>query len=96
MEIKKPANHIIDMEIILSFIEEKKAIYKRRKEYKIVEALASQEHDYFNWIEITEGAEYLKSKWKVINDGTGHYKKTPRYRRLKHAILNIFKKSTFE
>lgn len=62
-----------ELEIILRYIQERKVSYLKRQKFEFSGIWRDEENRIFKELEELCGAEHLKTVWKVINDGQGHY-----------------------
>jgi len=69
---------IKEIEIILRFLQERKGSYLKRMKFEAFPFFRYEENKLFKELEELTSPEYLKKKWKVINDKAGHYF-TPQY-----------------
>jgi len=64
---------VANLENKLTEIQSKKGSCLRGQRYEEYCKLRHEENKVFAELEQLTSAEYLKSKWKVVNDKKGHY-----------------------
>ena len=64
---------IEEIENKLSDVQERKESCVRRQRFEEACQLREVENKLFSELEELTDVEYLKKKWKVINDNAGHY-----------------------
>ena len=70
---------IHEIEIILRYVQDRKVSYLKRMKYEGSSLFIYEENKLFEELEEFTSAEYLKTKWKVVNGGKGKYTKAPEY-----------------